>query len=121
MKLDEIIALAKAGYKKKDIDAIIAENEKPSHDANSSASGESLVVEDATNDAPAASEEVVEVVEEVPKESDITNEALSAAYAEIEKLKADLNAAQKLNTTKEVTNTVDNDAKTVEDMVRSFM
>lgn len=120
MKLDEIIALAKAGYKKKDIDAIIAENEKPSHDANSSASGESLVVEETTNDAPAETEEV-EAVEEAPKESDIANEALSAAYAEIEKLKADLSAAQKLNTTKEVTNTVDNDAKTVEDMVRSFM
>lgn len=116
MKLDEMIALAKAGYKKKDIDAIIEsennasrEETKPSHDAETSPVEES------------AGEESAPVEDEAPTAEDITSEALKNAYAEIESLKKDLAKAQAANVNKEVTNDSEEDSKTIEDMVRSFM
>lgn len=118
MKLDEMIALAKAGYKKKDIDAIIAsENEKAnntSHDANSENAGDSPAETESTGEESATEEAA-------PTEEDITNEALKDAYAEIESLKKDLAKAQAANVNKEVSDNGDDDAKTVEDIVRSFM
>ena len=119
MKLDEMIALAKAGYKKKDIDAIIAsENEKannPSHDANSENAGDSPAETESTGEESATEEGAP------TEEEDITNEALKDAYAEIESLKKDLAKAQAANVNKEVSDNGDDDAKTVEDIVRSFM
>lgn len=117
MKLDEIIALAKAGYKKKDIDAIVSENETKSSEENNISHGEaeSTVDEKATVDSATTPED------EAPTEEDITGEALKDAYAEIERLKKELTIAQNANVNKEVTDNGTEDAKTVEDMVRSFM
>ena len=119
MKLDEIIALAKAGYKKKDIDAIIAsENEEKttSRENTTSQPAETSPVEESAGEESASPAE-----DEAPTEEDITGEALKEAYAEIESLKKDLAKAQAANVNKEVTENGEEDIKTVEDMVRSFM
>ena len=116
MKLDEMIALAKAGYKKKDIDAIIeSENNASREDAKPSLNAETSPVEES------AGEESAPIEDEAPTEEDITSEALKNAYAEIESLKKDLAKAQAANVNKEVTNNSEEDSKTIEDMVRSFM
>lgn len=116
MKLDEIIALAKAGYKKKDIDAIIAsnDNETSRDNTTSQTTADDSAVESTTAEDSAP-------VEDAPTEEDITSEALKDAYAEIESLKKDLAKAQAANVNKEVSDNGDDDSKTVEDIVRSFM
>ena len=123
MTIDEIIALAKAGYKKKDIDAIVASNEKkeektasdsflsqPSEETTTDLKvGETVVADSETNES------------EAEEANDITKEAIDIANAEIERLKKELAIAQEKNTRTEVTNTVSTDEETVNDMVRSFM
>lgn len=115
MTLAEKLTLARAGYKKKEIE----EMEKDGSSLPSqSETVETSVAINSTTDAEAVAEENTDEVEE---KEDSTDEALKVAIAEIEKLKGDLKKAQDVNTRKEISSAVDDDAKTVDDMVRSFM
>ena len=123
MTILERLSLIKAGYNRKEIDAMIEEEKNT---GTNTQSADTTTSHDATDEAPApalSGAGVESEKEEAPTDShiDSTDEALKEAMAEIEKLKSELKTAQEFNTQKEVSKTVDDDAKTVEDMVRSFM
>lgn len=122
MTILERLSLIKAGYNRKEIDAMIEEEKN----TGTNSQGADTTSHDATEEAPApalSGAGVESENEEAPTDShnDSTDEALKEAMAEIEKLKGELKTAQEFNTQKEVSETVDDSAKTVEDIVRSFM
>lgn len=121
MTILERLSLIKAGYNRKEIDAMI-EEEKNTSNANSSlGNGDNPAPDESGAGAPP------EKVEDAPANNEntsdaSTDDALKDALAEIEKLKDELKQAQEFNKKKDVSDTVDNeDEKTVEDIVRSFM
>lgn len=123
MTILERLSLIKAGYNRKEIDAMIEEEKNT---GTNTQGADTTTSHDATDEttAPASSGAGVESEkEEAPTDShsDSTDEALKEAMDEIEKLKSELKTAQEFNTQKDVSETVDDDAKTVEDIVRSFM
>ena len=123
MKIEDIIALAKAGYKKKDIDAIIASNKETKEENTDSHAFLSQASEETTTDSTSFDSVVAdsESEESETESNDITEDALDIANAEIERLKNELAMAQEKNTRTEVTTTVSTDEETVNDMVKSFM
>ncbi len=122
MTILERLSLIKAGYNRKEIDAMI-EEEKNASNADSSSLGNGA--NPAPDDSGAGKQP--ETPEETPADNEntsdaATDDALKDALNEIEKLKGELKKAQEFNKTKDVSDTVDDeDAKTVEDIVRSFM
>lgn len=121
MTILERLSLIKAGYNRKEIDAMIEEEKNTSNADSSLGNGGNPAPDDSgagaqpdtPDDAPA----------DTDNDSDTsTDEALKSALAEIETLKGELKKAQEFNKKKDVSDTVDNeDEKTVEDIVRSFM
>lgn len=124
MTILERLSLIKAGYNRKEIDAMIEEEK---NNVTESA-GEVLIKNPKPEEvsAPAlsgADTDSEKGIETSPNDvnTDSTEAALNDALAEIEKLKSELKTAQDFNTQKDASETVNDDAKTVEDIVRSFM
>lgn len=122
MTILERLSLIKAGYNRKEIDAMI-EEEKNIETGTNSEGATHEHKSDVETPAPALSGAGVETGSDAPDDenNDSTDAALKSAMEEIEKLKGELKAAQEFNTKRDASETVDDDAKTVEDIVRSFM
>ena len=125
MTILERLSLIKAGYNRKEIDAMIEEEKNIDTGTNSEGATHATTSHDATVEtpAPALSGAGVETGSDAPDDENIdsTDDALKSAMEEIERLKGELKTAQEFNTKKDASETVDDDAKTVEDIVRSFM
>lgn len=125
MTILERLSLIKAGYNRKEIDAMIEEEKNIDTGTNSEGATHATTSHDATVEtpAPASSGAGAETASDAPDDenTDSTDAALKNAMEEIERLKGELKTAQEFNTKKDASETVDDDAKTVEDIVRSFM
>ena len=126
MTILERLSLIKAGYNRKEIDAMIEEEKNIETGTNSEGATHTTSHEQTSTvetPAPALSGAGVETGSDAPddKNTDSTDAALKSAMEEIERLKGELKTAQEFNTKKDASETVDDDAKTVEDIVRSFM
>lgn len=125
MTILERLSLIKAGYNRKEIDAMIEEEKNIDTGTNSEGATHATTSHDATVEtpAPASSGAGAETGSDAPDDenTDSTDAALKSAMEEIERLKGELKTAQEFNTKKDASETVDDDAKTVEDIVRSFM
>lgn len=109
MNLSELIALAKAGYKKKDIDELLKLDVTPEPEPE----------EPAQENGPREDAEAQPAGEESPVNDEIENEELNAAREEIDKLKKDLDLAQSLNRLFDVTQNMD-DKEERDKRIREF-
>lgn len=109
MNLSELIALAKAGYKKKDIDELLKLDATPEPEPE----------EPAPENGPKEDAELQPAGEESPDNDEIENEELNAAREEIDKLKKDLDLAQSLNRLFDVTQNMD-DKEERDKRIREF-
>lgn len=122
MTILERLSLIKAGYNRKEIDAMIEEEKNTSNaDSSSLGNGDNPAPDESGAGAPPDKTEDTPADNENTSDTS-TDDALKDALAEIDKLKDELKQAQEFNKKKDVSDTVDNeDEKTVEDIVRSFM
>lgn len=112
MNLNDIIALAKSGYKKKDIDELLALDvtpEIPDEPAQENGQKDDAEVQQAEDNDPI---------------DDTIQKQIEEAQSEIRKLKDDLAAAQKLNRTYDITRGLDEleeRRKRIEELARKMM
>ena len=112
MNLLDIISLAKAGYKKSDIDELLSVqiDESENHDDSSKSMDEENPSESDGVDFPEESDET-------PDYEKLYNEIKN----ELEKVKIDLKTAQENNIRKDISDNDDDSLKNLEDVFRSFM
>ena len=120
MTINEIIALAKAGYKKKDIDDIIAAEDKPEPDTSDPDTSDPDPVKE--NGQKAGAEDNPEP--QPDNGNDEIKAELEKTRAELEEVKKKLAAAQKDNVKKNIDSHTDEAAereKRLQDYARKMM
>lgn len=127
MIFGDIVALAKAGFTPADIrefmqktDASASDNGSPIPPSTSEDTSDGAAHEEST---PAASEQPAQpsgASEDANKIAELEKQ-LAELSAQSEKLKADLTAAQKVNTGRDLSGSVGDQDKALDDLVRSFM
>ena len=112
MNLLDIISLAKAGYKKSDIDELLSIqiDESENRDDNSTSTDEENTSKGDGVDFPEESDDA-------PDYEKLYNELKD----ELERVKIDLKTAQENNIKKDVSTDIDDSMKNLEDVFRSFM
>lgn len=112
MNLNDIIALAKSGYRKKDIEELLAMDVTPENPDEPAPENDQ---KDDTNEQQAVTDDSID---------DNIQKQIEEAQAEIQKLKDDLAAAQKLNRTYDITRGLDEleeRRKRIEALARNMM